>query len=245
MLYQICYGLSWCLALCHRAVSRGGTRSCSTAASSVESPSDASDPTACSATTSPPTPGARSSVRGCPQRASGQNAIRVRSYPGRARKMYPPRPLPPSQKRLKPETTAPHASQPAALNRVEKLTCCAPERGILQSECVFLRSHQMRFFSLLQVRVLFTSAYYPFILSSAHALLSRPRATPLCSVCSSGFSTPRSRWCGCRESAQLVLTAFCKWTVRAWEERHFKYIPYVNSLLPYANETLYRFLFET
>lgn len=98
MPYQICYGLSWCLALCHRAVSRGGTRSCSTAASSVESPSDASDPTACSATTSRPTPGARSSVRGCPQRASGQNAIRVRSYPGRARKMYPPRPLPPSQK---------------------------------------------------------------------------------------------------------------------------------------------------
>lgn len=150
MLYQICYGLSWCLALCHRAVSRGGTRSCSTAASSVESPSDASDPTACSATTSPPTPGARSSVRGCPPRASGQNEIRVRSYPSRARKMYPPRRLPPSQKRLKPETTAPHASQPAALNRVEKLTCCAP--GWM---CVFAQSPNAFFLSLASARFIY------------------------------------------------------------------------------------------
>lgn len=56
-LYRICCGLSWCPARCRQDESPGGTRSCSTAASASESPSDGWGPPG-SGTASPQTLGA-------------------------------------------------------------------------------------------------------------------------------------------------------------------------------------------
>lgn len=153
--YQICCGLSSCLAPNRPVISRGGSRSCSRAAAGGGSLSDASGPVKCCVTGARRRRGARSSEHRSPRGAWGRNETRAQSSPSRERSCPPARRLHPSPKSKK--------------SYLEENPCGFSFPSVLRSHC-------LRLWQSMRVYIRFSLS----LLVLAHAL-STFQATPLCS----------------------------------------------------------------
>ncbi len=153
--YQICCGLSSCLAPNRPVISRGGSRSCSRAAAGGGSLSDASGPVKCCVTGARRRRGARSSEHRSPRGAWGRNETRAQSSPSRERSCPPARRLHPS-----PKSKKSYLEENPVVSL--SLVFCAVTACGFDSQCVF------------------TSDSLSLSSGLAHAL-STFQATPLCS----------------------------------------------------------------
>lgn len=149
--YQICCGLFSCLALHRPVISRGGSRSCSTAAFDVGSLWDASGPEKCCVTGARQTRCARSSEHRIPRGAWGRNETRGQSSQSRERS------CPPAH-RLHPSPTLKDNRRKKSY-RMEESPCGLSFPSVL-------RSHWLRLYS----QCVFTSDYLSPSLSISHSL---------------------------------------------------------------------------